>query len=96
MMIKGVPVILSIGGFSGSRYFSMAVTDANRSTFVNAVMGLVTQYDVDGVEIEYVQSPFLKLVSDPFMIIVGSIQISNRPWVVTRSLMMIPPIFLLS
>ena len=74
----------------------MAVSDANRSTFVNAVMDLVTQHHVDGIELEYVQSPFLKLVSDPFMIIVGSIQVVNRPGVVTRSLLMIPPIFFCS
>jgi hypothetical protein len=89
-------VSLSIGGWGGSRFFSTAVSDANRSIFVGAVANLVKQYDVDGVEFEYGQSPFLKRVSDPFMIIVGSSQINKRRRVVTRSLIMMPPIIFLS
>lgn len=51
-------MIISVGGFSGSTYFSMAVTAENRTTFVNAIMDLVNQYNVDGVEMEYVPPPF--------------------------------------
>ena len=49
--------MLTIGGWTGSQYFSTAVGSAdNRTAFVNAVMGLVKQYDLDGVDFEYVIS----------------------------------------
>lgn len=46
--------MLSIGGWTGSRYFSSAVaTDANRTAFVEAIVGVVSEYKLDGIEIEY-------------------------------------------
>lgn len=48
-----IQAILSIGGWTGSQYFSTAVaTDANRTSFAQAVMALVSQYNLDGVEFE--------------------------------------------
>ena len=46
--------MLAIGGWGGSKYFSPAVTtDANRTAFAKAVMGVVSQYGLDGIEFEY-------------------------------------------
>jgi hypothetical protein len=87
---------MSFGGYGGSRFISTSVSDANRAMFVKAVTDLLNKYKVDGFELEYVRSPFLKRVSDPFMIIVGSIQIFNRLGVVTRSPIVMPRIYLLS
>jgi chitinase len=45
--------MLSVGGWTGSRFFSTAVaTDANRTAFAQAVMALVSQYNLDGIEFE--------------------------------------------
>lgn len=49
---NGTMASVSIGGWSGSGYFSSAVTPANRTTFVNAVLGLVSNYSLDGVDFE--------------------------------------------
>ena len=47
--------MLTIGGWTGSQYFSSAVaTDANRTAFVNTVLGLVSKYNLDGLDFEYV------------------------------------------
>lgn len=70
----------------------MAMTPNNRTTFVNAVKALVLDNEVDGIEIEYVPQPFLRRVSDPLMIVVGSFRVSKRLEVVTRFLPMIPQI----
>jgi len=44
--------MLSIGGRTGSRYFSSAVaTHANRTLFAKAIMDVVSQYGLDGVDI---------------------------------------------
>ena len=46
--------MLAIGGWGGSKYFSPAVaTDANRTVFAKAVMGVVSQYRLDGIEFVY-------------------------------------------
>jgi len=50
---NGVDVILSIGGFSDSAYFSPAVNPQNASTFVQTVLALVSQYQVDGIEFDW-------------------------------------------
>ncbi|KAI0031321.1 glycoside hydrolase family 18 protein [Vararia minispora EC-137] len=51
---NNVNAILSIGGWTGSMYFSPAVaTAANRTAFAQAVMNLVKQYDLDGVEFDW-------------------------------------------
>ena len=50
---QGVYALLSVGGWGGSRFFSSAVaTDANRTAFAQAIMNVVTQYNLDGIEIE--------------------------------------------
>lgn len=47
--------MISVGGWTGSRYFSSAVaTDANRTAFAKTVMSFVKTYKLDGVEFEYV------------------------------------------
>jgi len=52
---QNVQAILSIGGWTGSMYYSSAVaTPGNRTAFARAVMGVVQQYDLDGIEFEYV------------------------------------------
>ncbi|KAI9458899.1 chitinase [Lactarius psammicola] len=54
---NNVHALLSIGGWTGSRYFSSAVaTDANRTAFAEAVMNLVSTYNLDGVEFDW-ESP---------------------------------------
>ena len=48
-------ISLSIGGWTGSQYFSSAVaTASNRTAFVHAVVALVTQYKLDGIDFECV------------------------------------------
>lgn len=47
--------MLTIGGWTGSQYFSSAVaTEANRTAFVKTVLSLVDKYDLDGLDFEYV------------------------------------------
>ncbi|KAJ3893612.1 glycoside hydrolase family 18 protein [Lentinula edodes] len=49
-----VSAILSIGGWSGSMYFSNAMaTSQNRTAFVATVLDLVEKYDVDGIEFDW-------------------------------------------
>lgn len=45
--------ILTVGGWTGSTYFSPAVTSQNRSTFVKAVLGMVSKYGFDGVDFDW-------------------------------------------
>jgi chitinase len=48
--------MLSIGGWTGSQYFSTAVATAeNRTTFVRAVLDLVKTFDLDGIDFEYAE-----------------------------------------
>ncbi len=52
---QNVHALLSIGGWTGSRFFSSAVaTDANRTAFAQAVMKVVSTYNLDGIEFECV------------------------------------------
>lgn len=45
--------MLSIGGWGGSQYFSTAVaTEANRTAFAAAILGVVSKYKLDGIEFE--------------------------------------------
>ena len=45
--------ILSIGGWTGSQYFSTAVaTPENQTLFVQAALDLVRTYGLDGLEFE--------------------------------------------
>lgn len=43
---------ISIGGWTGSSYFSQAVTPQNRSTFAGAILDIVTKYGFDGIDFE--------------------------------------------
>ncbi|EMD40292.1 glycoside hydrolase family 18 protein [Gelatoporia subvermispora B] len=49
----GTKVVLSIGGWDGSHWFSQAMSSANRSTFVNACVSAVKTYDLDGIDIDW-------------------------------------------
>ncbi|KAI0638625.1 glycoside hydrolase family 18 protein [Trametes polyzona] len=50
----GTKVVLSIGGWSGSYWFSQAMSSAaNRSTFVNACVSAVNTYKLDGIDIDW-------------------------------------------
>ncbi|KAG1755573.1 glycoside hydrolase family 18 protein [Suillus lakei] len=50
----GSCVKLSIGGWTGSHYFSQAVsTPANRNTFVNNICSTYAQYNLDGIDIDW-------------------------------------------
>ncbi|THU94236.1 glycoside hydrolase family 18 protein [Dendrothele bispora CBS 962.96] len=51
---KGTRIVLSVGGWGGSTNFSSAVSSAsNRSTFVNALVGAVNQFGLDGIDIDW-------------------------------------------
>jgi GH18 family chitinase len=50
-------VLLSIGGWTGSIYYSSAVaTNASRVAFANAIEDVVTTYKLDGIDFEFVSS----------------------------------------
>ncbi|KAJ6604071.1 glycoside hydrolase superfamily [Mycena sp. CBHHK59/15] len=50
---NGVSPILAIGGWGGSQHFSTAVEPENSTSFVHAVLGLVINYGLDGIDFEY-------------------------------------------
>ncbi|KIY71383.1 glycoside hydrolase family 18 protein [Cylindrobasidium torrendii FP15055 ss-10] len=51
---NNVTALISLGGWSGSRYFSSAVaTPENRTLFAQTVMDLVTEYELDGVDFDW-------------------------------------------
>ncbi|KAF9457537.1 glycoside hydrolase [Collybia nuda] len=51
---NSVPALLSIGGWTGSQYFSTAVaTEANRTAFVQTILGLVSTYNLDGIDFDW-------------------------------------------
>ncbi|KAF9527486.1 glycoside hydrolase family 18 protein [Crepidotus variabilis] len=51
---NGVQAHLSIGGWSGSIYYSSAVgSAANRTAFVKAVVGLAQKYSLDGIDFDW-------------------------------------------
>jgi len=53
-----VKALASIGGWTGSRGFSIAVgSKKNRTAFVKTVVDFAKQYKLDGVDFEYVHSP---------------------------------------
>ncbi|KAI8989856.1 glycoside hydrolase family 18 protein [Trametes punicea] len=50
----GTKVVLSIGGWDGSYWFSQTMsTAANRSTLVNACVSAVNTYNLDGIDIDW-------------------------------------------
>lgn len=56
-ILQNVKALLTIGGWTGSQYFSTAVgSSENRTAFVNTVLDLVSKYDLDGLDFEYVSS----------------------------------------
>lgn len=45
--------LISVGGWTGSRFFSTAVaTPANRTAFVKTIVDFVVKYQLDGVDFE--------------------------------------------
>lgn len=44
-------IVLSIGGWDGSYYFSQVMNSSNRQTFVNACVSAVNTYKLDGAYI---------------------------------------------
>ncbi|KZV89515.1 glycoside hydrolase family 18 protein [Exidia glandulosa HHB12029] len=51
---KGTRVVLSIGGWGGSKYFSQATsTAANRTKFVNSIVSAINTYGLAGVDIDW-------------------------------------------
>ncbi|KAF9260552.1 glycoside hydrolase family 18 protein [Marasmius fiardii PR-910] len=51
---NNVQALLSIGGWTGSQYFSSAVaTSESRSTFVKTISDLVNQYQLDGIDFDW-------------------------------------------
>ncbi|KAJ7933324.1 glycoside hydrolase family 18 protein [Mycena leptocephala] len=47
-------VLLSIGGWTGSIYYSSAVaTNASRTAFANAIVDVVTTYKLDGIDFDW-------------------------------------------
>ncbi|KAF9261243.1 endochitinase [Marasmius fiardii PR-910] len=51
---NGVKALVSIGGWSGSQFFSTAVgSPENRTVFVKTVTDLVTQYGLDGLDFDW-------------------------------------------
>lgn len=52
---QNVKALVSLGGWTGSLFFSTSVGSAeNRTAFVNTITQLVDEYDLDGVDFEYV------------------------------------------
>lgn len=51
---KGVKVLLSVGGWTGSRYFSpVAKNPTTRQTFIGAVLDVVDKHKLDGIDIDW-------------------------------------------
>ncbi|PPQ82606.1 hypothetical protein CVT25_007120 [Psilocybe cyanescens] len=51
---NGVDALLSIGGWTGSIYYSTAVGNAaNRTTFVKAVLDMANKYALDGIDFDW-------------------------------------------
>lgn len=50
----GVSAHISVGGWSGSKYFSSHFQSAeNRTAFANTVLGLLNEYELDGVNFDW-------------------------------------------
>ncbi|KAJ7188716.1 glycoside hydrolase family 18 protein [Mycena filopes] len=51
---KGTKIVLSVGGWTGSASFhSIAGSSANRSKFVSTLSSVVSQYGLDGIDIDW-------------------------------------------
>ena len=56
LILKGIDALLSIGGWTGSIYYSTAVGTANnRTAFVKAIVDMADQYGLDGIDFEWVK-----------------------------------------
>lgn len=56
--LQNVTALMSVGGWTGSRFFSSNVGSAeNRTNFVKVLTDLVAQYDLDGLDFEYAALP---------------------------------------
>ncbi|CAG8612455.1 9864_t:CDS:2, partial [Racocetra persica] len=52
--VAKVKVLLSVGGWTGSRYFStLSSTAASRTKFINATVSMINQFNLDGVDIDW-------------------------------------------
>lgn len=50
----GLKIMISIGGWSWSRNFSdAALTESSRKTFASSSAGIIHQYDLDGIDIDW-------------------------------------------
>ena len=77
--------LLTVGGWTGSRYFSTAVGSAeNRTQFAHALLHLVDKYDLDGIDIELVFFSAVYRSPSNKIYLAGNIPIS-RAWAVTSS-----------
>lgn len=73
---KGVKALASLGGWTGSLYYSSAVaTSENRTAFVGAITSLVKTYNLDGIDFEYV--PVLHATPCIYHYIAGNTQTSK-------------------
>jgi hypothetical protein len=55
---QNVAALVSIGGWTGSRFFSSALgSAANRTAFVQTVTTFAAKYQLDGLDFEYVSIP---------------------------------------
>jgi chitinase len=52
-LLQGTKAIVTVGGWTGSQYFSSAFGSAdNRTAFVKTMTNLVSQYSIDGLDFE--------------------------------------------
>ncbi|CAG8791629.1 2403_t:CDS:2, partial [Dentiscutata erythropus] len=52
--VAKVKVLLSVGGWTGSQYFStLASTTESRNNFINATVTMINQFNLDGVDIDW-------------------------------------------
>jgi len=50
---EGVHPLVSVGGWTGSRYFSTNVESSNQAGFVQAIVSMIQEYNLSGVEIDW-------------------------------------------
>ncbi|RKP39621.1 glycoside hydrolase superfamily [Dimargaris cristalligena] len=51
---KGTKVLISVGGWTGSRFFTpMVASAATRATFINNAVNFVNQFKLDGLDIDW-------------------------------------------
>ncbi|KAI0071537.1 glycoside hydrolase [Panus rudis PR-1116 ss-1] len=51
---NGVKALVTVGGWTGSQYFSTAVgSEENRTAFVKTMVNLVNQYNLDGLDFDW-------------------------------------------